>query len=102
MKNRVLKLDFIPKKMKETNNEKALAHVFCIKRRPLAVFFFFTARFPFLSLSLSLWEIVAVYGGKLTKVVRLCPGLLSLLMEEGRKGGRDGGEIWGRGQTQSL
>lgn len=43
------------------------------------------------SLSFSLWEIVAAYRVKLTKVVRVCPGLLSpalLLVWGGRKGGR--------------
>lgn len=62
-------------------------YFFCIKHCPVEIRIDFTARSPFLSL----WEIVAVYGGKLTKVVRLCPGLLTpaLLMEEG---GREVGE----------
>lgn len=64
--------------------------LFCINVALLNCEYIFQLALPF-PLSLPLWEIVAVYGGKLTKVVRLYPGLLSpaLLMEEGMgDGGR--------------
>lgn len=68
---------------------------FCINVALLITKYILQLALPFsLSLSFPLWEIVAVYGGKLTKVVRLYPGLPSpaLLMEEGgREGMGDGG-----------
>merc|ERR1712035_165839 len=89
--------------MKKTNNKKSVFLSFFLHIIALFKSRFYSSLLPF-SLCFPLWEIVAVYGGKLTKVVRLCPVsfLQALLMEEGGEWReRRGGEGMGGGGRHS-